>query len=224
MGGGTREPSRGSLAWGGAEPALLPACRLFVVHGDGTAAELLSSPRVEELLRQARSHPDTALLKEPLPDCPGRRPEPIQKPPRTLPEPIQKPHRTAVSPPGEFGITILKPGHRSLWSRWILGKQAPDITPQNLRNRDWVHFPQVEVSGAPVQARFPSSWALTSALRSSRRKLLVFSSGPTLGERRPAVPDSSAGLSGAAPTLWSCGSCTSIGRSAARWRTPWMHV
>lgn len=45
----------------------------------------------------------------------------------------------------EFGITILKPGHRSVWSQWLLGKQNPDITPPNLRNRSWQNFPRTEV-------------------------------------------------------------------------------
>ncbi|KAG7243294.1 hypothetical protein INR49_011747 [Caranx melampygus] len=43
----------------------------------------------------------------------------------------------------EFGITILKPSHQ-VWSQWILGKQNPDITPPNLRNRSWHDFPRVE--------------------------------------------------------------------------------
>lgn len=47
--------------------------------------------------------------------------------------------------PDEFGITILKPSHHSVWSKWLLGKQNPDITPSNLRNRSWHDFPRVEV-------------------------------------------------------------------------------
>lgn len=114
--------------------------RLFLVHGDGSAVELLSSQRVEEELRQAQSDPAAAVLREPLPDCPGwrhrRHPEPFRGP-LTGPRP---------SFPGEFGITVLKPGPRSLWSQWIVGKHAPDITPDNLRNRPWADFPQTEVS------------------------------------------------------------------------------
>lgn len=50
-----------------------------------------------------------------------------------------------VSAPDEFGITILKPSHQSVWSQWLLGKQKPDITPPNLKNRSWHDFPRVEV-------------------------------------------------------------------------------
>uniref|UniRef100_UPI003AB0D07C sperm-associated antigen 17 n=1 Tax=Centroberyx gerrardi TaxID=166262 RepID=UPI003AB0D07C len=89
--------------------------RLFLVHGDGSGTELLSSQTVEELLYQAYSDPTIALLKEPLPDTQG-----------------------------EFGITILKPSHQSVWSQWLLGKQNPDIIPINLRNRSWHDFPRVE--------------------------------------------------------------------------------
>lgn len=114
-----------------------PACRLFLVHGDGSAVELLSSQTVEEVLRQACSDPAAVLLKEPLPDCPGS--------PFCCPEASLKSFTQVVSFPDEFAVTVLKPGHRSLWSRWIMGKRAPDITPQNLRNRSWAHFPQTEV-------------------------------------------------------------------------------
>ncbi|XP_056225932.1 sperm-associated antigen 17 isoform X2 [Seriola aureovittata] len=89
--------------------------RLFLVHEDGSGTELLSSQTVEELLYQAYSDPTIALLKEPLPDTQD-----------------------------EFGITILKPSHQSVWSQWLLGKQNPDITPPNLRNRSWHDFPSVE--------------------------------------------------------------------------------
>ncbi|KAI4808604.1 hypothetical protein KUCAC02_000658 [Chaenocephalus aceratus] len=95
--------------------------RLFLVHEDGSGTELLSSQTVEELLYQAYSDPTIALLKEPLPDTQD-----------------------------EFGITILKPSHQSVWSQWLLGKQNPDITPPNLKNRSWHDFPQTErVSPGP---------------------------------------------------------------------------
>nr|XP_033507561.1 sperm-associated antigen 17 isoform X6 [Epinephelus lanceolatus] len=89
--------------------------RLFLVHEDGSGTELLSSQTVEELLYQAYSDPTIALLKEPLPDTQD-----------------------------EFGITILKPTHQNVWSQWLLGKQNPDITPPNLRNRSWHDFPRTE--------------------------------------------------------------------------------
>ncbi|XP_073330742.1 sperm-associated antigen 17 [Pagrus major] len=101
--------------------------RLFLVHKDGSGTELLSSQTVEELLYQAYSDPTVALLKEPLPDTQD-----------------------------EFGITILKPSHRSVWSQWLLEKQNPDITPPNLRNRSWHDFPrtvvQTKTPGPPFGA------------------------------------------------------------------------
>lgn len=51
----------------------------------------------------------------------------------------------ALTVPDEFGITILKPSHQNVWSQWMLGKQNPDITPPNLRNRSWHDFPSAEV-------------------------------------------------------------------------------
>ncbi|XP_047456717.1 sperm-associated antigen 17 isoform X2 [Mugil cephalus] len=89
--------------------------RLFLVREDGSGTELLSSHAVEELLYQAYSDPTIALLKEPLSDTQD-----------------------------EFGITILKPSHQSVWSQWLLGKQNPDITPPNFRNRSWHDFPRAE--------------------------------------------------------------------------------
>ncbi|XP_053272684.1 sperm-associated antigen 17 [Pleuronectes platessa] len=89
--------------------------RLFLAHEDGSGTELLRSQTVEELLDQAYSDPTVAVRKEPLPDTQD-----------------------------EFGITILKPRHQSVCSQWTLGKQNPDITPPNLRNRNWRDFPRKE--------------------------------------------------------------------------------
>ncbi|KAM9836573.1 sperm-associated antigen 17 [Aulostomus maculatus] len=86
--------------------------RLFLLHEDGSGTELLSSQAVEELLYQAHSDPTVAVLQEPLPNTQD-----------------------------DVGITILKPSHQSVWSSWLLGKQNPDITPPNLRNRSWHDFP-----------------------------------------------------------------------------------
>ncbi|XP_043953530.1 sperm-associated antigen 17 isoform X2 [Gambusia affinis] len=80
--------------------------RIFLVYEDGSGTELLNSHIVEEQLQEAYSDPTIALLKEPLPDRQDA-----------------------------FGITILKPAHQSVWSKWVLKKQNPDITPPNLRNR-----------------------------------------------------------------------------------------
>ncbi|XP_039458948.1 sperm-associated antigen 17 isoform X2 [Oreochromis aureus] len=89
--------------------------RLFLVHEDGSGTELLSSQTVKELLYQAYLDPTIALLKEQL-----------------------------ANTQDEFGITILKPSHQSVWSQWLLNKQNPEITPPNLRNRSWHDFPAVE--------------------------------------------------------------------------------
>ncbi|XP_035479938.2 sperm-associated antigen 17 isoform X2 [Scophthalmus maximus] len=97
-----------------------PCSRLFLVHEDGSGTELLSAQSVEELLDQAHSDPTIAVLKEPLPDTQD-----------------------------EFGITILKPSHQSVWSQWMLRKRNPDITPPNLRNRTWRDFPSVEKCPGP---------------------------------------------------------------------------
>nr|XP_040038029.1 sperm-associated antigen 17 isoform X5 [Gasterosteus aculeatus aculeatus] len=113
--------------------------RLFVVHEDGSGSELLSSQVVEELLYQAYSDPTIALQKEPLPDTQD-----------------------------EFGITILKPSHRSVWSQWLLGKQNPDFTPPNLRNRSWHDFPRVEKSpGCPFGADMGRGLTLIDRYRGS---------------------------------------------------------
>ncbi|XP_054907020.1 sperm-associated antigen 17 isoform X2 [Poeciliopsis prolifica] len=80
--------------------------RIFLLYEDGSGTELLNSHIVEEELQEAYSDPTIALLKEPLSDRQD-----------------------------EFGITILKPGHQSVWSKWVLRKQNYDITPPNLRNR-----------------------------------------------------------------------------------------
>lgn len=89
--------------------------RLFIVHENGSGTELLHSQIVEELLFQAYSDPTIAIIKDPLPETQD-----------------------------EFGITILKPCHESVWSQWLLAKQKPDITPPNLRNRSWHDFPREE--------------------------------------------------------------------------------
>lgn len=114
-----------------------PCGRLFLVHADGSGLELLSSQTVEEGFHQARSDPAVALLKEPLPDSGARS--------RSLSEVLNIPRMTSVSFSGGFGITVLRPARRSLWSQWTVGKRVPEITPPNLRDRSWAHFPRTEV-------------------------------------------------------------------------------
>ncbi|XP_070400370.1 sperm-associated antigen 17 isoform X1 [Nothobranchius furzeri] len=112
--------------------------RLFLVHEDGSGSELLSRHAVEELLKQSRSDPTIAVLKEPLP------------------------HKQ-----DEFGITILKPSRRSVWAQWLLKKQIPDITPPSLRNRTWHDFPAVERKKASPPFGSKAGVGLTLEERSS---------------------------------------------------------
>lgn len=72
-----------------------------------------------------------------------------------------------VSVSDDFGITILKPSHRSVWSQWLLEKQKPDITPPNLRNRSWHDFPRTE-----VHVTFMA--LLASSLRAKHWNVLFF--------------------------------------------------
>lgn len=82
-----------------------------------------------------------------------------------------------VSVSDEFSITILKPSHQSVWSQWLLGKQNPDITPPNLRNRSWHDFPQTEVQvWSNMGKRHTQGPTLTSAPSLQKK-----SPGPPLG-------------------------------------------
>ncbi|CAM9174286.1 unnamed protein product, partial [Lampetra planeri] len=75
----------------------------------------------------------------------------------------------------EFGITILKPSHQSVWSRWVQAKQIPDITPPNLQNRSWNSFPAVEekTPGPPFGSTLGRGLTLTE------------NPGGSSGERHP---------------------------------------
>ncbi|XP_054608540.1 sperm-associated antigen 17 isoform X2 [Dunckerocampus dactyliophorus] len=96
--------------------------RLFLVHDDGSGFELLSSQTVAEVLYQAHLDPTVALLKDLLPDTQD-----------------------------EFGITILKPSHESVRSKWVQGRQNLDVMPQNLSNRGLHDFPCVERSSSSFE-------------------------------------------------------------------------
>ncbi|XP_034532729.1 sperm-associated antigen 17 isoform X2 [Notolabrus celidotus] len=131
--------------------------RLFVVHEDGSGTELLSSQTVEELLYQAYSDPTIKVLKEPLPDRQD-----------------------------EFGITILKPSQQSVWSQWLLGKQNPNITPPNLRNRTWHDFPRTEVKvpGPPFGTNLGQGLTLREMCRGSAAQRQPVRSCPKVLEIR----------------------------------------
>ncbi|XP_061146647.1 sperm-associated antigen 17-like isoform X2 [Syngnathus typhle] len=94
--------------------------RLFLVHEDGSGSELMSSRAVSELLKRARSDPAAAVLKDPLPDSPG-----------------------------EFGITVLKPGTENVRSKWVHVKLDPNAIHQSLRNRSGRDCAPFETTHSP---------------------------------------------------------------------------
>ncbi|KAJ8283108.1 hypothetical protein COCON_G00056270 [Conger conger] len=89
--------------------------RFFVVQEDGSGIEMLRSCDVELFLCAAHSDPSVAVLKEPIPELQG-----------------------------VWGITVLRPCPKDLWSRWLTPKPSDDITPTNLRSRRWDTFPARE--------------------------------------------------------------------------------
>lgn len=125
--------------------------RLFIVHENGSGTELLHSQIVEELLFQAYSDPTIAIIKDPLPETQGALlcVQQVLKHTMVLDDKSQSNVLlflyVFVTITDEFGITILKPCHESVWSQWLLAKQKPDITPPNLRNRSWHDLPREEV-------------------------------------------------------------------------------
>ncbi|KAK7909698.1 hypothetical protein WMY93_014382 [Mugilogobius chulae] len=131
--------------------------RLFIAHENGTGTEFLLSQTVEDLLFQAYSDPTVAIMKEPLPDSED-----------------------------EFGITILRPRHESMWSQWLLAKQKPDITPPNLRNRNWNDFPRAEkrTTGPPFGTDLGRSLSLTPRCAGSVTQNLPLRSCPKVLEMR----------------------------------------
>ncbi|XP_035266717.1 sperm-associated antigen 17 isoform X2 [Anguilla anguilla] len=89
--------------------------RFFVVHEDGSGVELLHYSDVEDFLCSANSDPTVAVLKEPIPELQG-----------------------------VWGITVLRPCAKDVWSRWLTPKPSDDIIPTNLRSRRWDTFPARE--------------------------------------------------------------------------------
>ncbi|KAJ8247188.1 hypothetical protein GJAV_G00259760 [Gymnothorax javanicus] len=96
--------------------------RFFVLREDGSGTELLHASEVEHFLSLAHSDPSVAVLKEPIPDLQG-----------------------------VWGITVLRPGSKDVWSRWLTPKPGDDIIPANLRSRRWDTFParEGETPGLP---------------------------------------------------------------------------
>ncbi|XP_077080311.1 sperm-associated antigen 17 [Siphateles boraxobius] len=88
--------------------------RLFVVHENGSASELLRAQDMEDLLQKAYCDSSIAVLTDPLPD-----------------------------PPQSFGITLLRPCPE-ISTHWLSSNQDDDIIPTNLKSRKWESFPASE--------------------------------------------------------------------------------
>ncbi|XP_067270329.1 sperm-associated antigen 17 isoform X2 [Pseudorasbora parva] len=88
--------------------------RLFVVHEDGSASELLRAQYVEDLLQKAYCDSSIAVLTDPIPDSQQ-----------------------------SFGITLLKPC-REISTHWLSSNEDDDIIPTNLKSRKWESFPAFE--------------------------------------------------------------------------------
>ncbi|XDV49401.1 hypothetical protein PO909_018659 [Leuciscus waleckii] len=88
--------------------------RLFVVHEDGSASELLRAQDMEDLLQKAYCDSSIAVLTDPLPDSQQ-----------------------------SFGITLLRPCPE-ISTHWLSSKQDDDIIPTNLKSRKWESFPASE--------------------------------------------------------------------------------
>ncbi|XP_016389993.1 sperm-associated antigen 17 [Sinocyclocheilus rhinocerous] len=88
--------------------------RLFVVHEDCSASELLRAQDVEDLLQKAYCDSSIAILTDPLADSQQ-----------------------------SFGITLLRPCP-DINSHWLSSKQEDDIIPTHLKSRKWESFPASE--------------------------------------------------------------------------------
>ncbi|XP_058641173.1 sperm-associated antigen 17 isoform X2 [Onychostoma macrolepis] len=88
--------------------------RLFVVHEDCSASELLRAQDVEDLLQKAYCDSSIAVLTDPLPDSQQ-----------------------------SFGNTLLRPCP-DVNSHWLSSKQDNDNIPTHLKSRKWESFPASE--------------------------------------------------------------------------------
>ncbi|XP_048067291.1 sperm-associated antigen 17 isoform X1 [Megalobrama amblycephala] len=88
--------------------------RLFVVHENGSASELLRAQDVEDLLQKAYCDSSIAILTDPLPDSQQ-----------------------------SFAITLLRPCPE-ISTHWLSCNQDEDIIPTNLKSRKWESFPASE--------------------------------------------------------------------------------
>ncbi|XP_039520361.1 sperm-associated antigen 17 [Pimephales promelas] len=88
--------------------------RLFVVHEDGSASELLRAQDMEDLLQKAYCDSSIAVLTDPLPDSQQ-----------------------------SFVITLLRPCPE-ISTHWLSSNLDNDIIPTNLKSRKWESFPASE--------------------------------------------------------------------------------
>ncbi|XP_019404213.1 PREDICTED: sperm-associated antigen 17 isoform X7 [Crocodylus porosus] len=88
--------------------------RFFVVYADGSGIELLQNSYVEEYLSEAYGDPATAVLQEPVQECPA----------------------------GVLSVTVLRPFTEA--SVWLTKKESTSIVPPNLQSRNWDTFPPFE--------------------------------------------------------------------------------
>ncbi|XP_051950520.1 sperm-associated antigen 17 isoform X1 [Xyrauchen texanus] len=94
--------------------------RLFVVHEDGSASELLRAQDVEVLLQNVYCDSSIAVLTDPLPDSQEA-----------------------------LGITLLRPCPQGISSHWLLPMQEDDIIPTHLKSRKWDSFSAFEKTPGP---------------------------------------------------------------------------
>ncbi|XP_059576321.1 sperm-associated antigen 17 isoform X3 [Alligator mississippiensis] len=95
--------------------------RFFVVYANGSGIEILRNSYVEEYLSEAYGDPATAVLQEPVQECPA----------------------------GVLSVTVLQPFTES--SVWLMKKESTSIVPPNLQSRNWDTFPPFErkIPGPP---------------------------------------------------------------------------
>lgn len=143
--------------------------RLFVVHEDCSASELLRAQDVEDLLQKAYCDSSIAVLTDPLPD--SQRQDTFHSSCELCYWPLSlfstsiilklclmqvcintvyvyRLHTSSIVllidfSSESFGITLLRPCPDN--SHWLSSKQDDDIIPTHLKSRKWESFPASEV-------------------------------------------------------------------------------
>lgn len=122
------------------------APRLFVIHPDGRGTELLRYQDISEYMMNAEDDPNTAILMDALPDCPGI-----------------------------LGITVLKPFNKALSDYWIKPYLQQSIVPPGLVSRDLSSLPAFEEKkeGPTFGTNVGTGLAVGSAIKSSSIQPIV---------------------------------------------------